>query len=236
MNRKTGELIEMPPRQTAPNAQLTTPGRIMSILGLLDQHYPNARCTLNFSNPLELMVATILSAQCTDERVNQVTAELFLRYPTAESFAQARLEELETAVRPTGFFRNKAKSIRESCRILVENFAGRVPRDLEALVQLPGIGRKTANVILGNAFHVAAGIAVDTHVARVSRRLGLTAENHPTKIEQDLVRLIPANRWILFSHQLIQHGRRVCLAKNPKCSQCPLRQYSLYAQAGAQQE
>ncbi len=236
MNRKTGELIEMPPKHTAPKTQLTTPDRIMSIVGLLDQHYPNARCTLNFSNPLELMVATILSAQCTDERVNQVTADLFLRYPTAESFARAPLEELETAIRPTGLFRNKAKSIREGCRILVEKFAGKVPRDLEALIQLPGIGRKTANVILGNAFHIAAGIAVDTHVARVARRLGLTAENHPAKIEQDLIRLIPANRWILFSHQLIQHGRRVCLAKHPKCSQCPLRQYSLYAQTRAHQE
>ena len=203
--------------------------KIEAVLKLLDQYYPNAQCSLNFSNPLELMVATILSAQCTDERVNQVTSSLFRKYPTMESFADARLEELEEDIRPTGFFRNKAKNIRETCRILVDQYDGKIPNDLEKLIKLPGIGRKTANVILGNAFHIASGIVVDTHVARVSRRLGLTSNENPGKIEQDLMDLIPADRWILFSHQLIQHGRQVCLARKPKCEECPLVEYSLYA-------
>lgn len=204
--------------------------KIEAILMLLDQYYPDAQCSLNFSNPLELMAATILSAQCTDERVNQVTSSLFRKYPTAAAFAGAQLEELEHDIRPTGFFRNKARNIRAACRILVDQYDGRVPNDLETLIQLPGIGRKTANVVLGNAFHIAAGIVVDTHVARVSRRLGLTSNESPVKIEQDLMNLIPSDRWILFSHQLIQHGRRICLARKPKCEACPLIEYSFYAQ------
>lgn len=212
------------------------PKKIKAILTLLDQYYPDAKCSLNFSNPLELMVATILSAQCTDERVNQVTFSLFNNYPTAESFAEAQLQKLENDIRPTGFFRNKAKNIRESCRILVDRFGGEVPNDLETLVQLPGIGRKSANVILGNAFHISAGIVVDTHVARVSRRLGLTSNENPVKIEKDLMDMIPANRWILFSHQLIQHGRRVCFAKKPRCGECPLIEHSVYAQSREQQK
>jgi len=208
--------------------QLTPAEKAKAILPILDRHYLEAKCTLNYANPLELLVATILSAQCTDERVNQVTADLFKKYPTAESFAAARLSELEDKIRPTGFFRNKAKNIRACCRILVERFGGQVPADLDTLVELPGIGRKTANVILGNAFQTP-GIVVDTHVGRVSQRLGLTTQKNPEKIERDLMRLIPQDRWILFSHQLIQHGRRICLAQRPKCAECPLREYSVYA-------
>jgi len=208
--------------------------KIKNILALLDQYYPDAQCSLNFTNPLELMIATILSAQCTDERVNKVTASLFNKYPTVESFAEARLEKLENDVRPTGFFRNKAKSIRESCRTLVDRFDGKVPNDLKTLIQLPGIGRKTANVILGNAFHIAAGIVVDTHVARVASRLSLTSNKAPDKIEKDLMNIIPSDRWILFSHQLIQHGRQICLARKPKCQECPLIDYSIYAQSREQ--
>ncbi len=211
-------------------SHLMSAEKIKDILALLDQYYPDAQCSLNFTNPLELMVATILSAQCTDERVNQVTASLFNKYPTVESFAEARLEILEDDIRSTGFFRNKAKSIRESCRILVDRFDGKVPNDLKTLVQLPGIGRKTANVILGNAFHITAGIVVDTHVARVAQRLGLTSNKTPDKIEKDLMNIIPSDRWILFSHQLIQHGRQICLARKPKCRECPLIEYSFYAQ------
>lgn len=211
-------------------SRLTPAEKAKVILPILDRHYPEAKCTLNFANPLELLVATILSAQCTDERVNQVTSNLFKQYPTAEAFATAQLLELENEIRPTGFFRNKAKNIRECCHILVKHFKGQVPADLDTLIQLPGIGRKTANVILGNAFHIAAGIAVDTHVGRVSQRLGLSTQKNPEKIEKDLMRLIPSDRWILFSHQLIQHGRRICLARKPKCAECPLREYSVYAQ------
>lgn len=211
-------------------SRLSPDEKAKAILPILDRHYPEAKCTLNFANPLELLVATILSAQCTDERVNQVTSVLFRMYPTAESFAAAQLLELEDAIRSTGFFRNKAKNIRECCRILVKHFEGEIPADLDTLVQLPGIGRKTANVILGNAFHIARGIVVDTHVARVSQRLGLTTQKNPEKIERDLIKLIPSDRWILFSHQLIQHGRRICLARKPKCAECPLLEHSIYAQ------
>ena len=210
--------------------RLSPDEKAKAILPILDRHYPEAKCTLDFANPLELLIATILSAQCTDERVNQVTSVLFRMYPTAESFAAAQLLELEDAIRSTGFFRNKAKNIRECCRILVKHFEGEIPADLDTLVQLPGIGRKTANVILGNAFHIARGIVVDTHVARVSQRLGLTTQRNPEKIERDLIKLIPSDRWILFSHQLIQHGRRICLARKPKCAECPLLEYSIYAQ------
>ncbi|MDY0041104.1 MAG: endonuclease III [Desulforhabdus sp.] len=208
--------------------RLTPAEKVEAILPVLDRHYPEAKCTLNFSNPLELLVATILSAQCTDERVNQITPGLFKRYPGAESFATAKLSELEARIRPTGFFRNKAKNIRECCRILVERFSGQVPADFATLVQLPGIGRKSANVILANAYQIP-GIAVDTHVGRVAQRLGLTTHRDPGKIEKDLVKLIPTSRWILFSHQLIQHGRRICLAQRPKCAECPLREHSEYA-------
>jgi endonuclease III len=208
--------------------QLPADKKIEPILSILDRHYGEATCSLYYSNPLQLMVATILSAQCTDERVNQVTSCLFKKYPTVQSFAEAELEQLQNDIKSTGFFRNKAKSIRDSCRILHERYDGRVPADLDSLLQLPGIGRKTANVILGNAFGIP-GVAVDTHVGRVSQRLGLTAHQDPAKIEIDLMRLLPAERWTRFSHQLIQHGRRICFARRPNCAICPLHEFSVYA-------
>ena len=196
--------------------------KVEKILAVLDELYPDAKCSLDFRNPLELLVATVLSAQCTDERVNQVTPGLFRKYPTAQAYAQAPIEELENDIRSTGFFHNKAKSIKSACRILHEQFNGKIPADLDELIKLPGIGRKTANVILGNAYQIP-GIVVDTHVSRVSQRLGLTSQRDPEKIEQDLMLLIPRERWISFSHQLIQHGRRLCQAKKPKTEVCPIR-------------
>jgi endonuclease III len=205
--------------------------KIETILTLLDELYPSATCSLGFRNPLELLVATVLSAQCTDERVNQVTPGLFRKYPTARAYAQAPLEELENDIRSTGFYHNKAKSIKAACRILDERFNGNIPADLDALVQLPGIGRKTANVILGNAYQIP-GIVVDTHVSRVAQRLGLSSQKDPDKIEQDIMLLIPRDRWITFSHQLIQHGRQLCQARKPKTEVCPLRPYCDYAALG----
>jgi len=195
-----------------------------SILPLLDRHYPDAHCTLDHRTPLELLVATVLSAQCTDARVNQVTPGLFRKYPDAAAFAQAPLEDLEAAIHSTGFYRNKAKNIQACCRELQERFGGQVPADLEILVKLPGIGRKTANVILGNAFHVP-GMVVDTHVSRVAQRLGLTASQDPVKIEYDLMEVIPRDQWVTFSHQLILHGRTICLARKPLCPRCPLQSW-----------
>lgn len=196
--------------------------KAVAVQAVLDRDYPDAHCTLGYRNPLELLVATILSAQCTDERVNQVTPELFKKYPTASSYAQAPLDELEAAIHSTGFYRNKAKNIQACCRQLQERFNGEVPADLEILVKLPGIGRKTANVILGNAFHLP-GVVVDTHVSRLTQRLGLTNHNDPVKIESDLMALLPSERWVIFSHQLILHGRRICQARKPMCGQCPLQ-------------
>jgi endonuclease-3 len=189
----------------------------------LKRAHPDAHCELNFRTPLELLVATILSAQCTDKRVNMVTPELFRRWPTVRALAEARQEEMEEAVKSTGFFRNKAKSIIAMANALVERHGGEVPRDMEALVALPGVGRKTANVILGNAFSINEGIVVDTHVARVSQRLALTKETDPVKIEEDLVRLYPREEWAMFSHVLIFHGRRVCEARRPECEVCVAR-------------
>jgi endonuclease-3 len=194
------------------------------ILKLLDQHYPEARCTLDYRTPLELLVATILSAQCTDERVNRVTPELFKKYPNADAYANVPLEELEADIRSTGFYHNKARSIQACCREILQNYSGEVPTQLEALVKLPGIGRKTANVILGNAFQIP-GIVVDTHVGRVTHRLGLTSQKDPVKIEQDLMTLIPQQRWVHFSHQLIMHGRAICQARKPNCAICPLQSH-----------
>ena len=196
--------------------------RTRKIIRLLKSEYPEARCSLNFTNPLELLVATILSAQCTDERVNQVTVELFRKYRTAEDYAGAAPGELESDIRPTGFYRNKAKAIRGTCRRLADEHGGRVPESLEALLELPGVARKTANVVLGNAFGVAAGVVVDTHVARVSGRLGLSHERQPEKIERDLLELVPEKDWIEFSHLLIAHGRKVCKARTPLCGACLL--------------
>jgi endonuclease-3 len=196
------------------------PEKVSSILALLDEHYPQAQCTLNFETPLQLLIATILSAQCTDERVNKVTPHLFEKYPKAKVYAETSLQELETDIRSTGFYRNKAKNIRASCLAIHERFGGEVPSDLDALVQLPGIGRKTANVVLSNAFHVPA-VVVDTHVGRVSQRLGLTSCKDPVKIEEELMVIIPRERWIRFSHQIIQLGRKICHARKPECPICP---------------
>jgi endonuclease-3 len=203
--------------------------KIGPILRLLEQHYPKVHVTLNFTNPLELLVATILSAQCTDERVNKVTPALFKKYPKAAAYAQAPIAELEQDIYQTGFYHNKAKSLKALCQVLVEKFGGQVPASQEELVQLPGIGRKTANVVLGNAFGIP-GIVVDTHCGRVSRRLGLTTAKDPVKIEFDLMALVPKERWTKFSLQLIWHGRAICAAKNPQCPACPLLPHCDYGQ------
>jgi endonuclease III len=196
--------------------------RTREILARLDEQYPGAECALHHDNPIQLLVATILSAQCTDARVNQVTPALFRRYPDAAAFAGARLRELESLIRTTGFFRSKARNIRECCRKIVRDHSGQVPSSLEALVSLPGVGRKTANVVLGTAFGIP-GITVDTHVGRVSRRLGLTRSQDPVKVEFDLMKLVPRDRWSTFSLQVIWHGRRICDARRPRCEECPLR-------------
>jgi endonuclease III len=195
--------------------------RARRILRILAQLYPDAHCALHYENPLQLLIATILSAQCTDVRVNLVTPALFARYPSAQAFASAAPHELETAIQSTGFFRNKARNIISCCKMLVEKHGGEVPPTIEDLVPLAGIGRKTANVILGNAFGVP-GITVDTHVGRVSRRLGLTAETDPEKVERDLMRLIPKKDWTMFSHRTIFHGRQICHARRPACGACAL--------------
>lgn len=205
---------------------------VPAILQILDTLYPDARCSLDHASPLELLVATILSAQCTDERVNLVTPALFRKYPTAASYAAAPIEELELDIRSTGFYRNKARSIQTCCRILDEKHHGSVPADLEVLVELPGVGRKTANVILGNAYGIP-GIVVDTHVGRLTQRIGLTGNKYPEKIELDLMDLIPREKWTLFCHQLIAHGRQICLARSPKCDCCPLLPHCDYGTKAA---
>jgi endonuclease-3 len=195
--------------------------RIKKILKILRKTYPDVKTALRHRSPLQLLVATILSAQCTDKQVNQVTPALFKKLRTARDFADVPLADLEEMVRPTGFYRNKAKSIKACCEALVERHGGKVPDNIEALVKLPGIGRKTANVILGSAFGIP-GIVVDTHVKRLSQRIGLTEERDPVKIEFDLMPKIPKKDWIAFSHQMIWHGRALCNARNPKCPECPL--------------
>ena len=201
----------------------TDPARVRAILAKLDEAYPAAVCALKHENAFELLVATILSAQCTDERVNQLTPGLFRKYPNPDAFALANPKELEQDIRPTGFFRNKTKSIMGASKKIVENFHGQVPKSMEQLLTLPGVARKTANVVLGTAFGIASGVVVDTHVQRLAGRLDLSANTDPKKIEQDLMAVIPQDKWILFSHQLIWHGRRVCRARNPNCLDCNLR-------------
>lgn len=198
-------------------------GRIQKILSGLDRAYPDAQCALVHSNPLELLIATILSAQCTDERVNIVTRELFRKYRTPEDYARAPTKTLEADIRPTGFYHNKAKNIQGACRMIVEKFGGMVPDTMEELIELPGVARKTANVVLGVAFGKAEGIVVDTHVFRVSRRLELSRSDTPEKVELDLMRVVPRDRWISFSHQMILHGRMVCKARKPLCLACPVQ-------------
>lgn len=194
--------------------------RTREIIRRLKREYPDARCSLNHSNPLELLVATILSAQCTDERVNIVTTELFRKYRRAEDYYRVEQTELEQDIRSTGFFRNKAKAIQGACRLIAEDHQGRVPENLDELLALPGVARKTANVVLGNAFGITSGIVVDTHVARLSERLGLTQNPQAEKIERDLMELVPRKDWIDFSHLLIAHGRKVCKARTPLCAEC----------------
>jgi endonuclease-3 len=197
------------------------------IIKILSKEIPDSRIALRSSNPFELLIATILSAQCTDVKVNQVTVALFKKYRSAKEYAKANLTELEEDVRPTGFYRNKAKSIQKCCQELAARFGGEVPRTLEELVTLPGVGRKTANVILGNAFGIP-GIVVDTHVHRVSQRIGLTKNDDPTKIEFDLMEIVPKEEWIHFSNLLVWHGRRTCLARKPLCEKCTIRKLCDY--------
>jgi len=204
------------------SSKSSTPERLRKIVRTLARVYGDAHCALAHSNALELLVATILSAQCTDNRVNSVTAELFKKYRTAKDFADSDPEELEAAVRSTGFFRNKAKSIRGAAARIVEEHGGEVPSTMEELLELPGVARKTANVVLGTWFGKATGVVVDTHVQRIAQRLQLTREDDPKKIEQDLMRLLPIEEWINFSHRLIWHGRRICTARKPKCGECPI--------------
>lgn len=193
-----------------------------AVIDWLKRAYPSAHCALNHTNALELLIATILSAQCTDERVNIVTETLFRKYRNVQDFASVAQEELERDIHSTGFFRNKAKNIRAACEIILREYGGEIPPDMEKLLALPGVARKTANVVLGNAFGIASGVVVDTHVSRVSQRLALTEETVPEKIEKDLMRLIPEEDWVLFPHLLISHGRAICQARIPKCAECGL--------------
>lgn len=211
MTQKTSKTIASPAK--------SAPGEIARIL---KQVYPDSQCALNFKTPLQLLVATILAAQCTDARVNLVTPDLFRKYKSARDFAEAIPEELENEIRSTGFFRQKAKSIINACAELVKMHQGEIPRDMEALTRLSGVGRKTANVVLGTAFRIPSGIVVDTHVKRLAYRMGLTRHTDPDKIELDLKEKIPQDQWIDFAHRMTDHGRKVCTARKPKCDLCPL--------------
>jgi endonuclease-3 len=208
------------PRETAQ----AKAARVQRIIAGLQKAYPDAHCELNYCNPLELLIATILSAQCTDKQVNIVTAELFKKYCTVSDYARADPAQLERDIQRLGFFRNKARNIRLCCQKLVERHGGDVPRSMDQLVELDGVGRKTANVVLGNAFDINTGVVVDTHVARLSQRLGLTNEKTPEKIEQALIKLVPRDQWTLFSHWLIWHGRRRCFARRPDCPNCEIQE------------
>lgn len=212
----------MPSKVKRPKTASERRARVDQILRGLDEMYPGATCALHHHNPWELLVATILSAQCTDKRVNEVTPGLFAKYPTPEDFASVRPEVLANDIRSTGFFNNKAKSIVGAARKVVREFGGQVPRTMEEMLTIPGAARKTANVVLGTAYGIASGVVVDTHVQRVSRRLDLTRQTDPVKIEQDLIKIIPQDRWILFSHQIIHHGRARCQARKPRCAECLL--------------
>ncbi|MGI9107367.1 MAG: endonuclease III [Pyrinomonadaceae bacterium] len=196
--------------------------RAAKIIGALKRAYPEARCSLNYTTPLELLIATILSAQCTDERVNLVTIDLFRKYPRSEDYVNAAPAELERDIHSTGFYRNKAKAIQGACRMINEQYDGRVPETMEELIALPGVARKTANVVLGNAFHIASGVVVDTHVSRVAQRLRLSEHEQPEKIERDLIEIVPRKDWIIFPHLLIAHGRQICKARTPLCAECPV--------------
>jgi endonuclease-3 len=205
-----------------PKTQAARTARVAAILEKLDEMYPNVTCALYHRNPWELLVATILSAQCTDKRVNEVTPGLFEKYPTPKDFAAVKPEVLAVDIRSTGFFNNKAKSVVGAAKMIVGQFGGKVPQTLEELIAVPGAARKTANVVLGTGYGIASGVVVDTHVLRVSKRLDLTKNTDPVKVEQDLIKIIPQERWILFSHQVIHHGRALCVARKPKCEECKL--------------
>lgn len=220
--RKSGSPRAVKSAKRRPAGKGTGPARVQAILKGLDAAYPDATCALVHDNAFQLLIATILSAQCTDAVVNTVTKTLFAKYPTPKDLAYANPAEIQQEIRPTGFFRNKTKSIIGASKKLVEDFGGEVPRTMEQLLTLPGAARKTANVVLGTAFGIAVGVVVDTHVQRLSRRLDLTKNDDPKKIEQDLMKIIPKGKWILFSHQLIWHGRRVCVARKPRCIDCNL--------------
>ena len=207
-----------------PKAAGTDPKRVAAILAKLDEAYPNATCELKHENAFQLLISTILSAQCTDVRVNQVTETLYKKYPNAQALAYATPSDLEQEIRPPGLFRNKTKSVMGASKAIVEKFGGQVPRTMEEILTLTGVARKTANVVLGTAYGIPSGIVVDTHVQRIANRLDLTHNEDPKKIEQDLMRAIPQDKWILFSHQIIWHGRRVCQARKPKCIECNLEQ------------
>ena len=203
--------------------------RAKKILAVLRRTYPDAHCALDHSNALELLVATILSAQCTDQRVNIVTKDLFRKYRQASDYGRTQAEQLEQDIKSTGFFRNKAKNIKAACQIITDDHSGKVPDNMEQLVKLPGVGRKTANVILGNAYDVP-GIVTDTHVIRLSRLMGLSAHSEPVRLEQDLMKLIPKKDWTQFSHEMIFHGRGICVARKPDCQNCPVRPHCCYGQ------
>ena len=212
----------LPDRKTRMKINYTSPERLRKIFAALDRLFPQAQCALHHENPFQLLVATILSAQCTDEQVNKVTPELFRKFPGPEDFVAVPQTELEREIRSTGFFRNKAKNIIGAATRIMEDFSGRVPQTMDALLTLPGVARKTANVVLGTAFGVANGVVVDTHVFRIAHRLQLSQQKTPEKIEQNLIKLVPQNRWISFSHQVIWFGRKICAARKPLCAECPL--------------
>jgi endonuclease-3 len=205
-----------------PKADYTSPARLDKVFAALDQLFPQAQTALRHENAFQLLVATILSAQCTDERVNMITPGLFARYPTPQDFAALRQEVLEREIHSTGFFRNKAKNIIAASQKIVEDFGGQVPRTMEEMLTLPGVARKTANVVLGSAYGLATGVVVDTHVFRVAQRLKLSKQKTPEKVEQDLMKLVPQDRWITFGHQMIWFGRKTCQARKPLCAECPL--------------
>ncbi len=210
------------PKPAKPKTAAERAARLKKILATLDKMFPNVTCALHHEDAWQLLVATILSAQCTDKRVNEVTPGLFRKYPTIHDFANVSQDELAQDIRSTGFFNNKAKSIKGAARKILDTFKGEIPRTIQELLTVPGAARKTANVVLGTAYGIASGIVVDTHVQRISHRLDLTKESDPVKIEKDLMKIIPKDRWILFSHQIIHHGRGLCTARNPKCAECPL--------------
>ena len=224
--KKQGRRKPTPARRVQPvkktDATRTDPKRVAAILAKLDEAYPDATCELKHANAFQLLISTILSAQCTDVRVNQVAETLYKKYSGPESFAHANPQELEQEIRPTGFFRNKTKSVIGASKAILEKFDGQVPRTMEEMLTLPGVARKTANVVLGTAYGIASGVVVDTHVQRLSNRLDLSRNEDPKKIEQELMQIIPQERWIKFSHQIIWHGRRVCVARKPKCAECNL--------------